>query len=358
MTKLPPTANQPAHPTKPASSSSPRSGRSSGRVTIVDVARLAKVSPMTISRALKTPQLVKPVLHARIAAAVEQLGYVPSQAASTLASSQSKVIGVIVPSFTNAVFVDTLSGIRDCLTQQGYHFLIGETGYSPQQESQLVSTHLTHAPDGFLLTGSDQLECVKQQLRANRIPLVRMFDLGRSNEDFSVGFSQIKAGHAVAVHLAARGYKRPGFLAAQLDPRVMKRRAGFRKGLAEAGLRQDVEVLTPQPSNVQMGAELLGRILEQTPDCDAVFCCNDDLALGALFECQRRGLAVPQQMAIVGFNDLPWAACANPGITTVVTPRYAIGFQAARMLLAQIRHDPIEKARIDLGYELAVRSST
>jgi LacI family gluconate utilization system Gnt-I transcriptional repressor len=347
MIKPPKTAGKPV-----------RTGRASGRVTIVDVAREAAVSPMTISRALKTPWLVQPASRERIAAAIDKLGYVPSQAASTLASSKSKVIGVIVPSFTNAVFIETLSGIRDCLGQEGYQFLIGETGYSPEQESLLVATHMKHAPDGFLLTGVDQLEGVQNQLRANRIPVVRMFDLGKTGQDMSVGFSQKKAGYAVAQHLAARGYKKPGFLAAQLDPRVMKRRAGFRKGLADAGLDRGIEVLMPDPSGVQMGATLLNRLLADTPDCDAVFCCNDDLALGALFECQRRGLAVPAQMAIVGFNDLPWSACANPTLTTVVTPRYQIGYQAAQLLIRQIRGETIARARLDLGFTLALRAST
>jgi LacI family gluconate utilization system Gnt-I transcriptional repressor len=350
MTQPPKTSDQPAQKTN--------RGRGSGRITIVDVAREANVSPMTISRALKTPQLVQAASRERIAAAIAKLGYVPSQAASTLASSKSKVIGVIVPSFTNAVFIETLSGIRDCLGQEGYQFLIGETGYSPEQESQLIATHLKHAPDGFLLTGVDQLECVQSQLRANRIPMVRMFDLGKTGQDLSVGFSQSKAGYAVAQHLIARGYKKPGFLAAQLDPRVMKRRAGFRKGLTEAGMDPDIEVLMPCPSDVRMGAELLGLLLERNPGCDAVFCCNDDLALGALFECQRRGLAVPAQMAIAGFNDLPWSACANPTITTVVTPRYEIGYQAAQLLIRQIRGEAVPRARIDLGFELALREST
>lgn len=173
-----------------------------------------------------------------------------------------------------------------------------------------------------------------------------------------MGFSQIKAGYAVARHLIERGYRRPGFLAAQLDPRVMKRREGFRKGLLEAGLDPGAEVLLAQPTKVDMGAQLLRQILESTPDCDAVFCCNDDLALGALFECQRRGIKVQQQMAIVGFNDLSWAACATPSITTVITPRYEIGYQAAQMLIQTLKRETIAKLRLDLGFELAAREST
>jgi LacI family gluconate utilization system Gnt-I transcriptional repressor len=335
-----------------------RGSRATGRVTINDVALAANVSAMTVSRTLKKPELVQEEARKKVLEAIARLGYVPNQAASTLASARSGVIGVVVPSLTNMVFIDTLTGIRDCLSQAGYQFLIGETGYSPERETQLIATYLRHAPDGFLLTGIEQQEILREQLAAHRVPAVRMFDLSPSTHDMTVGFSQKKAGYAIARHLIERGYRKPGFLAAQLDPRVMKRREGFRKGLAEAGMDTGVEVLLPSPTNVGMGATLLGSLLEQYPDCDAVFCCNDDLALGALFECQRRGLKVPEQMAIAGFNDLPWAACANPAITAIVTPRYQIGYQAAEMLVRSLKGEAIAKTRIDLGFELAVRAST
>ncbi|MGS0741732.1 LacI family DNA-binding transcriptional regulator [Glaciimonas sp. GG7] len=335
-----------------------RRGRATGRITITDVAKAANVSPMTVSRTLTSPGLVQQKSRDRINAIIKQLGYVPNQAASTLASAKSRVIGVIVPSLTNAVFIDTLSGIRDCLSQAGYHFLIGESNYSSDKESELIATYLAHAPDGFLLTGIEQKESARVLLANNNIPAVRMFDLSKNENDLTVGFSQEKAGYNVARHFIERGYKRPAFIAAQLDPRAMKRREGFRKGLTEAGLNPNFEVLLPVASTIELGAELLTKILKQTPDCDAVFCCNDDLALGVLFECQRRGIAVPSQMAIAGFNDLPWAAHANPAITTIVTPRYDIGFIAAELLLKTLKGRPIEKARIDLGFELAVRGST
>lgn len=335
-----------------------RRGRSTGRVTITDVAKAANVSPMTVSRSIKSPTSVQQNLRDRITTVIKKLGYVPNQAASTLASSKSHVIGVIVPSLTNAVFIDTLSGIRDCLGQAGYQFLIGESSYSADKESELIATYMAHAPDGFLLTGIEQQESSRVLLASNNIPAVRMYDLSKNSHDLTVGFSQKKAGYSVAKHFIERGYQRPAFMAAQLDPRAMKRREGFRKGLMEAGLNPNLEILLPVPSTIELGAQLLAKILEQAPHCDAVFCCNDDLALGVLFECQRRGIAVPGQMAIVGFNDLPWAAQSIPAITTIVTPRYEIGYAAAELLLKTLKGKPIEKARIDLGFELAIRGST
>jgi LacI family gluconate utilization system Gnt-I transcriptional repressor len=336
----------------------PARRRPSGRVTIADVALHAKVSPMTVSRALKTPSQVLPEARTRVEEAVVALGYVPSHAARTLASSRSRVVCVLVPSLSNAVFVETLAGIQDCLGPAGYHFLIGNTSYSAARQTELLSTYLSHAPDGFLVTGIDESETIRQRLSAARVPVVHMYDLSRAPGEWSVGFSQQTAGFAITNYLLERGYRRPGFVAAQLDPRTMQRRAGFRRAMREAGLDPELEVLTGEPSNVGLGSKLLVQMLERAPDCDAIFCCNDDLALGALFECQRRGIRVPEDIAIAGFNDLPSSAWSTPSITTITTPRYEIGFQAARLLLQILNGETPKKSRIDLGFTLTPREST
>jgi len=331
--------------------------RQSGRVTIADVAGRAQVSPMTVSRALKNPAQVLPEARARVEAAVAALGYVPSHAARTLASSRSRVVAVLVPSLSNEVFVDTLAGIQDCLGSAGYQFLIGNTNYSADKQAELVSSYLTHAPDGFLVTGIDRSATIRQRLAAARVPVVHMYDLGRAPGEWSVGFSQQRAGFALARYLLERGYRQPGFIGAQLDPRTMHRRAGFRRALREAGRDPDVEILTGEPSSVGLGSRLLARMLEYAPACDAIFCCNDDLALGALFECQRRGIPVPGRVAIAGFNDLSPSAWATPSLTTITTPRYQIGFEAARQLLQILDGHPPERNHIDLGFELTPRES-
>ena len=335
----------------------PARRRPSGRATIADVAREAQVSPMTVSRALKTPAQVLPEARARVEAAVAALGYVPSHAARTLASSRSRVVGVLVPSLSNAVFVDTLAGIQDCLGPAGYQFLVGNTNYSADKQAELVSTYLTHAPDGFLVTGIDGSRTIRQRLAAAHVPVVHMYDLSRAADEWSVGFSQQSAGFTLTRYLLERGYRRPGFIAAQLDPRTMQRRAGFRRALREAGLDPDVEILTNEPSSVGLGSALLARMLEYAPACDAIFCCNDDLALGALFECQRRGLAVPGRIAIAGFNDLPPSAWSTPSLTTITTPRYQIGFEAARLLLQILDGRPPEQNHVDLRFTLTPRES-
>lgn len=331
--------------------------RTTGRATIADVARQAAVSPMTVSRTLKDPTLVTQELRDRVMAAVAELGYAPNFAAQTLASARSNIIGVIIPSISNSVFSETLAGIRDCVSVAGYQIIIGETLYSPDQERQLLSTQLGRAIDGVLVTGIDLAKDVREGFARRHVPLVHMMDLSPDPEAFSVGFSQFGAGQAVGRFVVERGYARPALLAAQLDPRTMKRREGFQNALEEAGHKSFVEILTPNPSSVGLGGQLLARLLGAHPECDVVFCGNDDIALGALFECQRRGIAVPERLAVIGFNDLPFAQFSVPSITSVTTPRYEIGFQAAHMLLRQIDGIAPERPCIDLGFSLTRRES-
>lgn len=331
--------------------------RASGRVTIEDVAKRANVSAMTVSRALKNPELVSDELRQRVDDVVSKLGYVPHHAARTLASSKSKLIGVLVPSFSNEVFVAILAGIRDSLQPHGYQLMIGDTQYSRELEQQLFLTYLEHSLDGFLITGVEHTETTKKRLATCGTPVVHMMDF--SPNYFSVGFSQQQAGYAMGRHLISRGYRRPAYIGAQLDSRVLKRREGFRRALREANLETDYsEIMVPDSSSIELGVKLLDRLLKEAPKTDAVFCCNDDLAMGALFECQRRGIKVPEQLAIAGFNDLAPVGWTVPAITSVTTPRYQVGFEAAQLLLKLMNNKVPDRTRIDLGFRLAERQST
>lgn len=339
--------------------SNPPRGRARRRVTLADVAREVGVSTMTASRAITRPELVTAELRAQIERAIEALGYVPNRAARALASAHSHVIAVLIPSLSNAVFTDVLAGIQDAVDAEGYQVLIGNTRYSDAEEEKLVNIHLQSNPDGVILTGLTQSEKVRQMLAAARVPTVSMMDLSDDPDRYSVGLSQFDAGCTITRHLLEKGYRRIGFIASQLDERTMKRAEGYRQALRDAGLYDGKrEVLVPDPSTIALGAELVGRLLAVAPDCDAVFCCNDDLAYGAIYQCQRRGIAIPRKLAICGFNDLPASAWMNPSVTTIATPRYRIGFEAASLLKRLIHGETPESRRLDLGFTLMAREST
>ncbi len=336
-----------------------RKRRHSGRTTLSDVARTAEVSPITASRALRGERSVAPELVERVKRAAEQLGYVPDPAARALASQRSTQVPVLVPLLSNALFVDVLEAVHRTLLPHGYQTLIGVTHYEPAEEEQLLRSYLAHRPAGLLLTGFDRTEAARQLITASGVPCVHLMELTQASGVHCVGFSQHEAGRDLTAHLVQRGRRRIAFVAAQLDPRTMQRAEGYRACLRQHGLYDPrLELLSPQPSSMRLGGELFEDLLRTRPDVDAVFFCNDDLAQGGLLAALRLGVEVPGRIAVAGFNDLSGSDQMVPTLTTVRTPRRAIGEASAQMLLGLMRGEVPSRNSIDLGFDLMVRGST
>lgn len=336
-----------------------RKRRGSGKPTIMDVAREAGVSAITVSRALSTPERVTQGTRAKIDAAVRTLGYMPDPAAKALASDRSDMIGVLVPSVTNSVFLDTLRGLYEVAETTDYRIQIASTRYEQGEEGRLLRSFLAQRPAGLILTGVDQSAATARLLQPPPCPVVQITETGPAPFDMMVGFSHSAAARIAAQHLVEQGYRRIGFLGARRDERSTRRLSGFREGLLAAELFNPARVLfSDQPSSVPLGARQLGDLLSRDPDADAILCNNDDLALGALFECQRRGIAVPEAFGICGFNDVDMMATAHPTLTSVRTPRLEIGRQAMTMLLARLADEDSGPAVRNLGVELVARDST
>ncbi|HCJ27762.1 MAG TPA: LacI family transcriptional regulator [Pseudomonas sp.] len=337
---------------------SSRRRRSLERATLSDVARSAGCSLMSASRALSQPERVSDALRERVMEAVKALGYVPHTAARNLASARSNLVAVIIPSLSNAVFVDTVEAIQRVLMPAGYELMIGVSHYHPEEDERLLRAYLAHQPAGLLVTGFERSDAAREVLGSYSSPIVTLMELSDADEEYCVGFSQFEAGAAMTRKLLERGYRNIAFAAAQLDPRTLQRAEGYRRVMRDAS-RYDaaLEVLTPEVSSIGLGAELLDRLLAQHPEIDAIFYNNDDLALGALFRARQLQLAVPQRLAIAGFNDLPAAAWMHPALTTVRTIRGEIGKLAGQMLLSLMRGESSPQRRIDVGFEVVMRES-
>jgi len=174
-----------------------------------------------------------------------------------------------------------------------------------------------------------------------------------------VGFSHFDGGRAVTRHMLAAGYRRIGFIGARMDPRSQRRLAGYRAAMEEAGgFDPRLVTTTPTPSSVSLGGALFRDTLAKAAALEAVFCNNDDLALGVLFECSRAGIAVPERIGIAGFNDLEMMQVAHPSVTSVRTHRYAIGRRAIEMALSGIAGRRPADRVVDVGFELMAREST
>ena len=332
--------------------------RSTGRQTLADVAKRAGVSPITASRALAKPEMVSEKLRERIERAVKELGYIPNQAARALASSKTRVISIIVPSLTNAVFGDVLNGIDHTLTLAGYRILLGNSHYSTSAEDDLIATMLQQNPDGMIITGIDQSARARELLTAARIPVVQLMELTDSPLDMIAGVSQFDAGYQMTGFLIEKGYKHIGFIGARMDKRSQRRMQGYQQALADAN-RQTYVMTNLAPTSFQLGGEMMADLARQHPEIDALFFSNDDLAAGAIFECQRLGIKVPEQLAIAGFNNLGFAGAMNPGLTTVSIPRYQMGIAGAQLLLDRLNGESETAPNIiDVGFEIVARGST
>lgn len=333
--------------------------RATGRVTLSDVALLAGVSPITVSRALRGERAVAPELVAKVRAAADTLGYVPNPAARALASGQSSHVAVLIPMLSNALFVDLLEALQQSLRHAGFQTLIGITHYDPSEEESLLREQLLHRPAGLVVTGLERHDSTRQLIAQSGVPCVHLMTADAPEGAHCVGFSQKDAGRDMTLHLLDRGYRRIAFAAAQLDPRTLQRLDGWRSALQDAGLHDEVlEWLNPAPSSLGLGARMFEQIMGQTPPVDAIFFCNDDLAQGALLAAMRMGVAVPERVAIAGFNDLTGSDQMVPPLTTVRTPRAEIGHAAAQMLIALMHGDRIPAPAVNLGYALQVRQST
>lgn len=337
-----------------------RKYRAKRKITLVDIAKAAGVSAITVSRALREPETVSAKLRERIQQVVDDFGYLPDPAASALASARTNVIGVLIPSITNNVFADVLRGIYSTLgTASSYGIQLGNTRYSILEEERLLRVFLAQRPAGLIVAGIDQSSAAKAQLLAAECPIVQIMETGDNPIDMMVGFSHSDAAVTAVQHLIDRGYRQIAFLGAQMDPRTQRRLEGYSRCLKKEGLFDPrLIVTTTRASTVTLGCELLSELLARAPNAEAVFCNNDDLAVGVLFECMRRNIRVPQDFGICGFNDLEMMAVAAPSITSIRTFRERMGEVAVEMLISKIEGQVVASPVVDLGYELIERQST
>ena len=344
---------------KPPASFPGTPAKKGGNLTLIDVAKVAGVSPMTVSRALHRPELVTEETREKVREAVRQTGYVSNMLAGGLASNKSRLVAIFLPTIANSIFADTVQALMDRLTQAGYQTLLGLTGYSAEQEEKLLEAVLGRRPDGIVLTGTLHTESSRLRLAQAGIPVVEAWDLSEDPLDMLVGFSHEKVGEATARHLLDKGYKRFSVVSIS-DPRGLRRCHSLIAELKRHGIEQvPMQVLAP-PATLEAGREGLRQLLEQAERPDIVVCSSDTVAQGVLAEAASRGLNVPTDLAVMGFGDLSSAAQVYPALSTVSVDGKNIGLQVAQALLERFdypagSHDPV---RIDTGFTLIDRAST
>ena len=336
--------------------------------TMQDVARLAGVSTMTVSRVLTEPGVVAEETRERVQRAVEQLGYVPDKVAGSLSSRRTGFIAAILPTLTNANFADTAHGLTEVLRRAGYQLLIGYTMYGLAEEERLIRAMLARRPEALVLTGATHTKVASQLLHGAGIPIVEIWDVPPRPIDHAVGFSNREVGRMAARHLLALGHRRLGALGPRAegdarDFRGEERLAGFAAVLQEQDVARAVVIDQERvPLSFEQGARSLAALLEVAPDVEAVFAVSDLLAVGALMECHRRGIRVPRDLSLIGFGDFEIGRQCVPALTTIRIDARDIGLRTGELLLrlldSKARTGAEPSDLIDVGFALVQRETT
>ena len=347
-----------ADPPAPAAhdQAGPGGARGLRGATLHDVARLAGYSAMTVSRALNTPGSVPMETFERVRDAARRLNYVPNLLAGGLRSRKSRLIAAVIPTLASTVFNEMIQALTATLAERGYQLILGQSGYSAHAESDLLDALIGRRPDGIVLTGVDHLPEVRQKLLTAAIPVVETWDLSSTPIDMLVGFSHAQVGEAVCRHLLDRGHRCLAVLGGD-DARAQRRSTRFVESAVAAGLEAPLHITVPAPASVASGRQGFARILAQRPQLDAIFCNSDLSAIGVLTEARVRGIRVPEQLAVIGFGDMAFAADLHPALTTVRIDGLRIGAEAARRVTDQIAGRRAQATVTDVGFEVVVRDS-
>jgi len=314
-----------------------RKRRSTGKVTIADVALLAGVGTMTVSRALRTPEQVSDKLREKIEAAVEELGYMPNLAASTLASGSSHTIAMVVPSLMESGCSEMFAGLQQVLQPAGYQIMLAESQHRLEQEEKLLETLLASNLAAAILLSVEHSDTVRSWLKQASIPVLEIGATQAEPLDMNIGIDNAAAMFELTEMLITRGYQNIGLLCARQEQWIFQQHLqGWYRAMLRHHMSPNRVINAAAAPTFSTGAAQLPEFLLAWPELDALVCVSDELACGVLYECQRRRIKVPDDLAVVGFGDSDVSRVCQPPLTTVAVPHRKMGIEAGRALLARL----------------------
>lgn len=326
--------------------------------TLNDVARLARVSTATVSRCLNAPHQVVPRTRERVMRAIEKLAYTPHFGGRALASRKTNTIGAIIPTMENAIFARGLQAFEEVLAASGYTLLVASTSYDPEREYQQVKSLVGRGADGLLLIGWDRAPEVYEFLKAREFPTVVAWNYREDEGILCTGFDNRAAMRQLVERVIAYGHRSIGMIAGitKNNDRAADRVAGARAAMTQAGLPEAALPVVEAPYTIEAGAAVMQKLMAHAPRPTAIVCGNDVLAVGALGEAKRLGLRVPEDVSIVGFDNIDLASVVDPQLTTVHVPHRRMGHAAAQILIGVLQTgEAVDSSRF--GTEIIERGS-
>lgn len=328
---------------------------------IREVARLAGVSVGTVSNVLNRPDLVAERTRTRVQAAIERLGFVPNRGAADLRSGRSRMIGLVVPDITNPFYAEVARGAVAAATESSHVVVLCNSDEDDQSQNRYLDVLEEHRAAGVVINPVGKLPTQLAQLRDRGSGVVCVDRRAKASEYCSVWVDDARGGEIATAHLLATGATTVALVNGPTSlPPCADRRRGARRALAAAGRSADGLVeITADPMTVHAGVEAAKQLLKRRTMPDGIFCTNDLLALGVIRKLTQAGLRVPEDVAVVGYDDIELAAEAPIPVTSVGQPKYGLGYRATELLLAEIREGTDHRhQRVAFDPHLTMRDSS
>lgn len=329
------------------------------RATIRDVAQLAGVSVATVSRVLNHPSSVHEETRKRVLEAIHASGYTYNAVARSLSTRKTLTIGVIVPAITNPVFALSTRGIQEVSNAHGYSILLGNSNYSDEAEERLIEVFKEKRVEGILFTCSNLRHPYLQRLKESRFPFVLLYNTPFDPEINFVSIDNHRAAYEITRYLIALGHRRIGVISGffKVSDRSLARWKGFQACLKDHRVRFPSELHVETELSFEGGRKAMERLLQVKPRLTAVFCSNDFIAMGAMKALREKGMRIPEDVSIAGFDDIEMASYFEPALTTIHQPAYEMGQQAATLLLRVLSGETKSPQHILLDHKLITRDS-
>ncbi|MFJ5965279.1 catabolite control protein A [Bacillus sp. NPDC093026] len=329
-------------------------------VTIYDVAREANVSMATVSRVVNGNPNVKPTTRKKVLEAIDRLGYRPNAVARGLASKKTTTVGVIIPDISSVFYSELARGIEDIATMYKYNIILSNSDQNTDKELHLLNTMLGKQVDGIVFMGGNITDVHVEEFKRSPVPIVLAASVEEQGKTPSVNINYEQAIYDSVQLLVEKGHKRIAFVSGPLSEPInsVRKLAGYKRALEEAGIAFDDRLVAEGDYSYDSGIEAIANLLEQSDRPTAVIAATDEMALGVIHGAQDRGVSIPEDLEIIGFDNTRLSLMVRPQLTTVVQPTYDIGAVAMRLLTKLMNKEQVDDQIVELPHRIEERQST
>lgn len=325
-------------------------------ITLKDVAEKAKVSVSTVSYVLNNKKIVRPETFKRINDAIQELGYVPNLVARGLKTKRTLTLGIILPDIANMFFAEIIRGIEDTVNEFGYSIILCNTDNDDKREVKYLSTLLSKDIDGMIFIGTGKVHQISR--KATKVPIV-VVDRKVGRDFCSVYTDNIKGGYLATKYLLQKYKKEVVILSGSTSLNTFfDRMVGYRDALKESGIEYNEALVHECDFTYEGGFKAVNKLLDSGINFRSIFAANDFIAIGAIRALVEKGIKIPQEVAIVGYDDIPISSVFIPSLSTVKQPKYEIGKKSAELIMEIIQNDSYNNKQLILEPSLVLRETT